>query len=493
MSLWNTILMNLPEVAGPTRKRLSFKEKLKWTLIVLIIFFVLGLIPLYGLADNALKQFEYLSIILAAKFGSIVSLGIGPIVTASIVLQLLNGSGIVKFDLTTHDGKRRFQGTQKLLAIFFIAFEAVIYVFMGGLTTGAFYNPAMHQFLTPEAASGIPGLIELSVQTIMSLKLFLVFQLFLGGMLILFMDEVVSKWGFGSGISLFIAAGVSESIFIQAFNWLPGPGGVAGVTYSVGAIPALFQSLAANDPITALIKIAALISTVLVFVMAVYVQAMKVEIPLSFGRIRGHGIRWPLAFIYTSNIPVILVAALIANMQLWGRLMQNWVGHGTWFASFGSSGFLNGGFVYWIQATNIVKSVIEQGSFMLGTQYLQALFYVLFMIAGCVLFSIFWVQTAGMDARSQAKNMMSSGLQIPGFRKDERVLERLLNRYIWPLTVMGAMAVGFLAASADLTGALSSGTGILLAVMIVYRLYEEIAQQHMMDMNPMMRKFMGGG
>jgi preprotein translocase subunit SecY len=224
--------------------------------------------------------------------------------------------------------------------------------------------------------------------------------------------------------------------------------------------------------------------------MAVYAQAMKVEIPLSFGRIRGHGIRWPLSFIYTSNIPVILVAALMANMQLWGRLIQNWIGP-NWFASFSEgSGQVVGGFVYWLQAPNIVQSVIT-GS-LVSQQVLQAIVYLLFMIVGAVIFSIFWVQTAGMDANSQAKQMMSSGLQIPGFRNDERVLERLLNRYIWPLTVMGAITVGFLAATADLTGSLARGTGILLAVMIIYKLYEEIAQQHMMDMNPMMRKFIGG-
>jgi len=55
---------------------------------------------------------------------------------------------------------------------------------------------------------------------------------------------------------------------------------------------------------------------------------------------------------------------------------------------------------------------------------------------------------------------------------------------------MGGLAVGFLAATADLTGSLSRGTGILLTVMIVYRFYEEIAKQHMMDMNPMLRRFM---
>ena len=470
-SFYNSVINNLPEVAKPMQKKLSFNEKLKWTLIVLVIFFVLGLIPLYGLGDNALSSFQFLSIILGAEFGSIISLGIGPIVTASIVLQLLNGSGIWKFDLTTPEGKKGFQGTQKFLSIFFIIFESSIYVFLGGLAPAEQFRGTAMFF---------------------NLELVLVFQLFLGGMLILFMDEVVSKWGFGSGVSLFIAAGVSKSLFIQAFNWLPGPGGVAGATYSSGAVPAFFQSLVAGDVTTALIMISAIISTILVFVIAVYAQAMKVEIPLSFGMVRGHGIRWPLSFMYTSNIPVILVAALIANFQLWGRLLQN-TGH-AWLGTFSTStGSPISGFVYWLQGPDVVRSVIQQHTLLIGAApYLQALFYMFFFIVGSVIFSIFWVQTSGMDARSQAKQMISSGLQIPGFRKDERVLERLLSRYILPLTIMGGITVGFLAALADLTGSLSRGTGILLTVMIVYKLYEDIARQHMMDMNPMLRKFMGG-
>ena len=471
MSLWQSIISNLPEVEGPTQKTLSFREKLKWTLIVLVIFFALGLMPLFGLGINALQRFETLSIILGAEFGSLISLGIGPIVTSSIVLQLLNGSGIWKFDLTAPEGKKSFQGTQKFLALFFIIFESSIYVFMGGLAP-------------PEQLIGT-GLY-------FQLELILILQLFLGGLLILFLDEVVSKWGFGSGISLFIAANVSKSLFIQAFNWLPGPSGLEGVTYSVGAIPAFFQSVVSGDVTTALLMFSAVISTILVFVVAVYAQAMKVEIPLSFGMVRGHGIRWPLSFIYTSNIPVILVAALIANMQLWGRLLQN-AGH-AWLGTFSAStGQPISGFVYWLKGPPIMHSIIQQHTILIGiAPYLQALIYISFFIVGSVIFSIFWVQTAGMDARTQAQQMISSGLQIPGFRKDERVLERLLNRYIWPLTVMGGITVGTLAALADLTGSLSSGTGLLLTVMIVYRLYEDIAKQHMMDMNPMMRKFMGG-
>ena len=87
---------------------------------------------------------------------------------------------------------------------------------------------------------------------------------------------------------------------------------------------------------------------------------------------------------------------------------------------------------------------------------------------------------------------MASGLQIPGFRRDPCIMERLLGRYIGPLTIMGGASIGILAAVADLLGALTNGTSLLLTVMIIYKLYEEIARQHLYDMNPMMRKFMEG-
>ncbi len=463
---FKNIIYNLPEVAAPKEKRLSFKEKLKWTGIILLLFFILGLIPLFGLGANQLARFEILSIILGASFGSIISLGIGPIVTASIVLQLLNGSGILHFDMQSHDGRRTFQGIQKLLAIFFVLFEAIIYVFMGGLAP----NPAL---------AGTPAFFQV--------QLLLVAQLFIGGILILFMDEVVSKWGFGSGVSLFIAAGVSQQVFIRALSFLHPANNPEGY---IGAIPELFRALAGRDPQVALLMLSGVLATLFVFAISVFAQAMKVEIPLSFGRIRGHGIRWPLQFLYTSNIPVILVSALFANIQLWASLLENWG-----FPILGT--FVNNqpasGLVTWLFPPNIIEAWITQG-FVDGLLRTlpQAAVYILLLMVGSVIFAFFWVQTSGMDAKSQAKQMMSSGLQIPGFRKDQRVLEKLLSRYITPLTVIGGASIGLLAGLADVSGALTNGTGLLLTVMIVYKLYEEIAKQHMMDMNPALRKLMGG-
>ncbi len=449
------LIINLPEVKAPAEKKLSFGTKLKWTLIVLVFFFVLSNIPLYGLTENALSKFEYLAIIFGASFGSLMSLGIGPIVTASIVLQLLVGSKLISLDLTTPEGKRFFQGLQKILAVFFALFEGAIYVLMGGL----------------QAAPGFAGL--------------LIFQLCLGGILVIFMDEVISKWGFGNGVGLFIVGGVAWQLCIRSFNFI----GPQKALQPIGKIPVFIVSLINADTTGAIAAFAAIAATVVVFIVVVYTQAIKVEVPLSFGRIRGFGIRWPLAFFYTSNIPVILTAALHANVNLFAMLAEKFAKHATILGSFSADGVPVSGLAFWISAPSagLVEHIIK-GSFA-PIMLWQSLFYILFMIAGSVMFAIFWMKTSGQDPQSQAKQIASSGMQIPGFRQDTRVTESILSRYIMPLTVMGGAAVGLLAALADVSGALVRGTGILLSVMIIYRLYEEIAQQHALDMNPLARKF----
>ncbi|MCD6381385.1 MAG: hypothetical protein J7L43_00190 [Candidatus Aenigmarchaeota archaeon] len=120
---------------------------------------------------------------------------------------------------------------------------------------------------------------------------------------------------------------------------------------------------------------------------------------------------------------------------------------------------------------------------------LQAIGYLLFMGIGAMLFSILWVYTSGMDPRSVAEQIKSIGFQIPGFRRDPRIIEQVLDRYIPPLAVMGGLFVGLLAAFADFTGALGTGTGILLTVMIIYNFYEEISRRYVEEMNPAIRKF----
>ncbi|MEM3405636.1 MAG: preprotein translocase subunit SecY [Candidatus Pacearchaeota archaeon] len=461
------ILTFIPEVKKPSEKRLAFNIKLKWTLIVLVCFFVLANIPLFGLKENALQRFQYLAIIFGTDFGSIISLGIGPIVMASIVLQLLVGSKILNIDLTKEEGKKYFQGLQKIAIIFFIIFEACVYVLMKGL----------------EAIPGYTAIV--------------IFQLILGGLAIMLLDDLVQKWGFGSGVSLFIAAGVGWRLFNGLFQFISIDGGNCLIKFSGqsgevvecgGKVLVFLQSLVNQNPQGALQALIVIIVTTIIFGIVVWAQSLKVEVPLSFDRLRGYSIRWPLAFFYTSVIPVILTAALIANLQLFGGLLQNWRGHGTFLGVF-EGGKAVGGLAYWISDPNpnLIQQMIT--STLNARSVSQMIIHILCYIFFSVLFAFFWVKTSGLDAASQAKNIISSGLQIPGFRKDERILESVLDRYILPLTIMGGAAIGLLASLANMLGAIVSGTAILLGVMIIYQFYQNIAQQHAMDMYPALKRF----
>lgn len=445
MGLIQSISKFIPEIKKPEEKHLAIDVKLKWTLAVLVAYFVLYNIPLFGLGVDKLSQLEMISMIFGTNFGSVISLGIGPMVTASIILQLLVGSGMLKMNTSTPEGRQEFQGLQRTMSVFFILFEACLYVLLQGLAP----------------AADIVGTERMILNTA------LIVQLSIGGLLIMLLDDVSTKYGIGSGISLFIAAGVSNTIFVKTFSW------IKTGTYSTGHLIAFFQALAANDSSIMYQSLVPLVATLIVFVFAVYAQSMKVEIPLSFERIRGQGARWPLSFLYTSNIPVILIASLFANVEVFARL----------------KGLENSIFFAWLNSPNAFSKIIITGTGFTWTLFFGAVVYFVIMMLGCVLFGVLWVQSAGMDPETVSKQILQAGLQLPGFRRDTRVLERVLARYIWPLAIMGSIVVGFLASAADLTGALGRGTGILLTVMILYKFYEVIAKEQLSSINPMLRKF----
>lgn len=468
----------IPEVKSPEEKKLSFNVKLKWTLIVLASFFVLANIPLFGLSNNALAQFQYLAIIMGTDFGSIISLGIGPIVMASVILQLLTGSGIINIDTTNPEGRKFFQGIQRILTFFFIIFEAVIYVVMQGLQAS-------------------PGLAPL-----------LIFQLVLGGLAIFYMDDLTTKWGFGSGISLFIGAGASWQLVTSALQFVTQQGKNClldfGNTACPGKLFVIIQSIINKYSVEFVSAASAIIVTVMIFLLIVWVQSLKVEVPLSYGRLRGYSVKWPLSFFYTSNIPVILTAALVVSIQVFGGIMENaaapcaivggtcaglakFASYFGWLGHF-SNGQAISGLAFWMGSTNVLDLIIRGG--FLPIYLLQGLTHTLVYVILSTMFAVFWVKTSGMDSKSQAHKIASSGLQVAGFRQDERVLESILDRYVMPLTVMGGITIGLLASLTNLMGALISGTAILLVIMIFFQFYQNIVQQHQEDMNPAFRKFM---
>ena len=431
------ILEKIPEVELPV-KEVTFKEKLKWTGLVLVLYFIMGSIDIYTAGAQIPAIFEFWQTVTASKIGTLITLGIGPIVTAGIIMQLLVGSGIIQMDLSIPENRALFQGCQKLLSIIMCFVEAVLFV-----GAGAF------GMLSP------------------MLALLVIIRIALGSIILIYLDEIVSKYGIGSGIGLFIAAGVSQTIFVGAFG-------------TEGCVWNFFKLLLEGADIWSIFSsIAPLIGTIIVFLMVVYAECMRVEIPLAHGRIRGAVGKYPIKFVYVSNIPVILAAALFANIQLWGLALYKL---GIPILGHHEGGRAVDGIAYYLSTPYGLSSVISDP--------LHAIVYMIAMIIFCIIFGIFWVETTGLDPKSMAKRIGSLGMAIKGFRKSEKAIEQRLRRYIPPLTVMSSAFVGFLAALADFIGALGGGTGVLLTVSIVYRMYEQLLRDKVTELHPAIAKLL---
>ena len=198
------IIERFPAIKRP-EGHVHFRTKMMWTLGILVFYFIMTNVFIFGLdVEESLDIFSQFRAIMAGASGSLMHLGIGPIVTGSIIMQLFTGAKIISLDLTKSEDKAVYQGTQKVVVIAMIIIEAVPQVF-GYLAPGASFIDKL---------GGSPDGLGWA-------RFIIVVQLIIGSYLVFLMDELVSKWGIGSGISLFIAAGVAEAIFTGTVNWIP--------------------------------------------------------------------------------------------------------------------------------------------------------------------------------------------------------------------------------------------------------------------------------
>ncbi|HIM63917.1 MAG TPA: preprotein translocase subunit SecY [Candidatus Poseidoniales archaeon] len=497
-----------PSITKP-EGHVRFNQKLWTTVLVLIIYFMMTNVMIYGLSSSTLDIFSSFRAIMAGASGSIMHLGIGPIVTGSIIMQLFAGAKIIQLDLQISADKQLYQGVQKLLVLFMIPIESI---------------PQVYGFLDPSAA-------VISDYGLGWANAIIVSQLFIGSYLVFLLDELVSKWGIGSGISLFIAAGVAQSTFVGTLSPLPT---VQGSPLSFenppsGTLPMIFYTLrtATNSQLVSengfeLIllnhanPVAALASSILVFLVVAYAESSKLELPLTHGKVRGHRGQYPIRLVYASNIPVILMAALLANVNMftllfWSHPVLSTVPilgrNGAWSKAHWFGAYEVGattptdGFAWYSSMVNgvgdwlipLLNQTGDAYGHSLGQIMVHVFVYVFFMTAGSTVFAKFWIETTNMGTKDVAKQIERTGMQIPGFRKNPVVLERILERYIPPVTLFSGAFVGLLASGADLLGTVgnATGTGLLLAVGIILRTYEQIQKEQAMEMHPMLREFFG--
>ena len=472
------IIPFLPEVQSPSRA-IPLNEKLFWTALVLLLFFVMYHIVPFGGEVTGGSFVEFIQTVLASKTGTLLTIGIGPIILASIFLQLFAGAKLIEFNPQDPVDKRRFTATQKVLAIALAIIETMLFVLPG-------------VYIGPDPSFGNAGLA-------MGL---IIAQIAFTSILLIFLDEVVSKYGVGSGISLFIAAGVSLAVVQGSFSLIFGGVGVDAAQtvlgrLSAGGSGAIPSALLAFLPIIFMFVIVGL---------SVYAEGVKVEIPLSF---RGFGTRFPVKLLYVSVLPVILASALLMNVQLLSRallfgntLMIGDVDVLQYIGVVNANGQLVDGALYMISSiTNPLYvgsyegyiATISGSTPIFGIpEWVHIVIYMITYVIMCVIFGRFWMEASNMSASAVASQITQTGMSVPGFRSDPRIIEQLLDKYITTIAILGSAFVGFLAVLADITGAIGTGTGILLTVGIVYKFYEDFKQQNLFATNPALQKFLEG-
>jgi preprotein translocase SecY subunit len=467
IELFKPIARFFPDIKPPDRK-VAFNEKVFWTAIALIIYFVMSQTPLYGVGTAGLNDpLGSLRVIFASNRGTLMELGIGPIVTAGLILQVLAGSKMVNIDMSNPEDRSLFTSASKILSVVMTLFEASAYII-----------------------GGTYGTLALTTEIVIML------QLVAAGIIVLLLDELLQKgWGLGSGISLFIAAGVAASIWWDSIAPM---GPMADGRY-LGALLAFFQSLLGRADIRTMFArtgglpdMVAFLTTLGVFAIIIYFNGMRVEIPVSYARYRGFRGKFPLKLFYVSNIPVIFSAALFGNIYFIAQLMwqrYNSTNTNFWFnllGTFTTQGTQyqpSGGLVYYVVPPRSLSLALADP--------LRAVVYAVLLIIGCVFFAVTWVEVGGMDSRTVAKQLLDSGMQIEGFRRSEVPIRQMLDRYIPTVTILGAIMIGTIAASADFLGAFGSGTGILLTVGIIEQYYQIFVQERVAELYPAARGFMG--
>ena len=465
------LLAAMPAVKSP-EGHVHFKNKLMWTFGILVLYFALTNIPVFGLSTSSQDVFLYWRALMAGASGSIVHLGIGPIVTASIVLQLLKGADILHIDTSDTRGQVMYMGLQKILILVMIVIEAAPNL-IGG-------------FMQPDAVIAT----QLFGGNLFIVSLLIFIQICIGGGLVFLMDEVVTKWGIGSGVGLFIIAGISQAIVNGFINWMP-----LSDPYPVGFFPRLVAVVLSGANFIQYFgaELLAFVTTIAIFLIIVYVESTRIEIPLAHAQVRGARARFPVKLIYASVLPMILVRVLQANIQMLGMFLSN-VGI-TVLGKFNGQTPVSGlmwylapinGPTQWMWWVTDLGHAPWEVLLRLGID-------ITFMVVGGAIFALFWIKTAGLDSKDVARQIQMSGMSIPGYRRNPQVLEKYLDRYIPRVTIIGGVFIGILSVVANLFGVIGavSGTGLLLTVSITYRLYEEIASQQIMEMYPFMRTFFG--
>ena len=412
-------------------KNKDMRKKVLYVFFAMFIFRTLAHIPipldepqqLRQLLDNLFNTQQLLGFLDSLSGGalsnfSIVLLGLGPYINASIIFQLLT-KAIPKLEAISKDGesgRRKINQYTRYLTLPLAVLNSI------GIL-----------FLIRQQAAGVSGLESFTESTTMLQWAVMVAALTGGSMLLMWIGELISEQGVGNGISLLIFAGIASTLpsTISLLYTTLVPGGahldvLGWFTLPVNGDGLLFVS--------GLLVIALLIT---IFVVKLN-EAQRV-ITVSYAkRVRGNraygGVDTvlPIKLITAGVIPIIFAVAFLSVPGFVGQLLANAdsaslqnIGNQLVeiFSQNGVSGSASGGGVFSGQIRDYIYPAVYFALVMMFTYFYTGIRF---------------------NSKEIAENLQKQGGFIAGIRpgkQTEQYLAKIVNR----LTLFGSMALGFLA------------------------------------------------
>lgn len=431
----------IPTVEEPVIKP-SVKEKIRNMFIVIFLYGILAAIPIYGLSSTVSQYYLDIGWIFGSSIGSLATLGVSPIVVASLILQLLVGSKIIDINVQTDEGKRKYNNYYRFLIIVFIFIESLLII------VSRSFVPSDHS---------LAGYIIIFLQIV------------IGGFIIYLLDDFSSKYSLTSGLNLIIFSSISFGLLARLFNILPPPGQFS--TTPSGFFPLGLYELAQGNTIMGLSLIGSGIFTIFLLLLIAYIYNVDIEIPVLQINVGGRVHKFPIKVIY-NVLPVLIIYAFFLQFQM----------------------------MFSYDTTSILYKIFTPPYLLInigthGVGYIFDFGVVLSIIVHLVVYALFgmllayfWMIALGMDAKALAEQLAS--LPIGNIRyRDPRILEEQIAKYLYPAIYLSGAIVGGIVAISDIIGSALPGISLIILVLIAASIYNDLKREAALAEIPIIGKY----
>lgn len=460
----------LPEVEVPFEK-INFDERVIFTIASGIIF-LLAQFPIYGLSPNAFLEIEdpfyFNRSIFAMEKGTLLELGLLPVISAALLWQLAAGLKLVKVNFNLRSDRELFQTGQKLTSF------ALAIVYALGLVGSGYYNNAVRGAEAAEAVAngGYPPIGALFL---------ILFQIVGTSFVITLMVEIFDKgYGFGSGFLCFIALQsatnfVHDVISFESHQVVGGEFKVYGAISSILVGLKDFKLNLESFTRSNLPNISQILISLLSMLVVIGLQNLRIELPIRSTKMRGMANVFPIRLLYTGALPIIFAYTVLANVQIIGfaisqvltkftssAIIPNLIGQWTANAVTGNLE-LSSGLLYFVSPPSSLIGTI--------TSPLRTIGYSAAVVFLSCWFANIWSNISGSAPKDISKQFTDQGITIAG--KRDISITKELARVIPVASVSGAFVLAATAIAGDLLGGLGKGVASVIGLAAAFGVLEE--------------------